>query len=253
MSIKSWLLSHEPFKPAHIGYWIRSQYFRHYVRPIIKSNHPLNILDAGCGTGMYSRMLAKWLPSAHINAVDLLALKEWKDAPKNISFETLDLHNLNTYEHYDLIVTVDVLEHIPDNIDIIRNFANALRSGGYLYIAVPSETQEQHFFPQRWFSLFHEWEEHEHIGKQHTLAQLVEIVRATGLDVCVARHTFTFFGTLAWEVEMLLHWRGGYFGKRIRILLMPFLKALGLLDIMLPIGTGNNLVIARKKKPYRSC
>jgi SAM-dependent methyltransferase len=244
--IKNRLLSHEPFKPAHMGYWIRSHYFRHYVRSLIRRQNFVDVLDAGCGTGMYSRMLAIWLPHARIHAIDLLSLKEWKDAPENISFETLDLRHLDAHDRYDLVVTVDVLEHIPDNTDVIRRFARALRSGGYLYIAVPSETQEQHFLPRHLFSHFHEWEEHEHIGEQHTLAQLAEFVRSMGLDVCVARHTFTFFGTIAWEIEMALHWRGGSFGKRVRILLMPLLKTLGWLDIMLPIGTGNNLVIARK-------
>ena len=247
--IKNWLLSHEPFKPAHMGYWIRAHYFQWHVSSLARSRNFRYVLDAGCGTGMYSRMLAKWLPNARIHAVDILALTEWKDAPHNVAFETLDLRQLEERDRYDLIVTVDVLEHIHDNADVIKRLACALRKDGYLYIAVPSETQEQHFFPQHWFSLFHEWEEHEHIGTQHTLTQLKDIVQNTGLKLCVARHTFTFFGKLAWEVEMLLHWRGGLFGQRIRIILMPLLKGLGWLDILLPVGTGNNLVIARKIVP----
>lgn len=246
MNIKSTLLSKGPFKQIHVGLWLRTMYFRWYIRRYVDASRTKKILDAGCGRGEYSRLLARLLPNAHISAVDILRVKEWESPPPNVTFLVQDLQNLAQENEYDLVVSVDVLEHIPNNIDVIARIARALRPGGYFYLAVPCEEQEQYLFSKERFARFQEWERDEHVGEQHTYSDLSGILKNAGLEVVFSRYTFTFFGKLAWELETLLHW-GNPTMQRLRVILMPLLKMLGLFDILFPIGTGNNLFIAKKR------
>jgi SAM-dependent methyltransferase len=246
MGIKTFLLSREPFKPVHMGHWTRTAYFKKYAFPLLRRNTHAELLDAGCGTGTYSRLVAGAFPSVRIRALDIAPFKEWRDAPQNVLFGTQDLRSFSEIERYDVIVSVDVLEHVPNNADVIRRLTAALRTDGYLYVAIPSESEEQRFLPRRFLHRFYEWEGDEHVGEQRTLSELVFLIESIGLEVVVARHTFTFFGMLAWEVEMALHWHASVWAHRSRIVLMPLLKTLALLDVLIPLGTGNNLIVARK-------
>ena len=245
MGIKSFLLSHEPFRPDHMGEWIRMFYFRHYAPRFFPKNAQ-SLLDAGTGRGAYAVATADMFPNSHITAVDIVIFKEWSTwGRKNISFAQGDLTKLDEVNAYDAIFSIDVLEHIPHNEEVIAKLYSALRPGGVLYLAVPCESTEIHIFPQKWFGRFHEWEEHEHIGEMRPLGEVKKILVQLGFTILISRCTFTFWGMLAWEIETLLSYRGRW-GDRINIILMPFYKFLGILDLYLPVGTGNNLIIAKK-------
>jgi 2-polyprenyl-3-methyl-5-hydroxy-6-metoxy-1,4-benzoquinol methylase len=55
----------------------------------------------------------------------------------NVSFAIEDLTNINHQNKFDLIVCVDVMEHIHDDVTVFRNFYDSLKSGGYLLINSP--------------------------------------------------------------------------------------------------------------------
>lgn len=248
----NYILSHEPFKPAHMGTWIRGMYFRHYLPRFVNFDTLKNTLDGACGNGQYVYLVSRWAPSAHVKGVDLKKSDDWgKFALPNNSFSTMDLMTLDEHEEEDLIVSIDTLEHIVNNKVVLQNFYNALRESGTLYLGVPCESDEFHIFPRSWFSPFHEWEDKEHIGEQRKLSELVALMKEMGFEILLARNTFTFWGTMAWEMEILLSWRGRL-GNKLNIVLMPFYKLLGLLDLYVPIGGGADLVIARKPKTQKS-
>ncbi len=241
--LKRFILSHEPFLPMHAGLWIRLAYFKHYFFRYADAKRMRNILDAGCGRGRYAALLARRLPKAHVTGYDLLSHEEWTGYRlPNLHFEVKDLHMMTDRAAFDAIVSVDSLEHIPDNKKILASFHQALRPGGVLYLAIPNESEEWHFFPKKWFAHFREWEEHEHIGEQYTLTDLSRIITSLGFRLEYARHTFTLWGALAWEIEFLLH----HNMRRLYIVAMPLIKLLGIFDVYIPFGKGNNLVIAKK-------
>ena len=72
--------------------------------------------EAGCGSGEILVQLEKQFPSAeHLYGFDIsndaLAISIKKQTEK-IRFENADITRLNV--HYDLLLVIDVLEHIPD-------------------------------------------------------------------------------------------------------------------------------------------
>ncbi len=242
--IKKFLLTHEPFRPVHTGNWIRALYCRHYLPGYVKPVEP-SILDAACGNGRHSVMLRKLFPNAHIEGVDLRADEEWKTfTDPQMHFHTADLTLMDEDATRDVIVSIDTLEHISGNERVLREFFKALRPGGILYLAVPCEDTERFVLPKRWFGDFYDWADVEHIGEMRPMAPLVALMKETGFEILLSRQTFTLWGHLAWEIEHLLH--GKPWGGRYNPYLMPLYKLLGWLDILFPIGTGNNLVVAKR-------
>ncbi len=78
-----------------------------------------NILDIGYGIGYSSHEIAKYLPNAKIEAIDLnqelLKIGEVLFKEKNIIFEQKDITEDFSKEDkkYDVLVMLDVYEHIP--------------------------------------------------------------------------------------------------------------------------------------------
>ena len=120
------------------GYNLAVRYFIGLI-PFQKTAR-INILDAGCGTGLYTFALLKQFPNAMIVAFDLNT--NMIEIMKN----TLRRKNLNTqvkvfngditkplplqYEQFDLIITGGVLEYVDPNM-AIKNLVTHLKSGGY--------------------------------------------------------------------------------------------------------------------------
>lgn len=105
-----------------------------------------NILDAGSGFGQYdyymSRRNSKW----KILAVDVKE-DQIEDCTKffqkinhtNVTFEIQDLTKFSVPNHFDLILCVDVMEHILEDEQVFRNYASSLKKGGMLLISTPSD------------------------------------------------------------------------------------------------------------------
>ena len=228
-----------------MGPWIRTLAFRRYFERELAGGSTHSVLDAGCGDGSYAAEIARRLPHARIVGLDLLSSPKWAEHKLgNLSFRQADLQGLAESEAYDLVVSIDSLEHITNNRAIMRAFWNALRPGGLLYLAMPRDDHDQTFLPARWFAAHHEWAEHEHIGEQYELNELEVVLKEIGFSIRLARHTFTAWGRLSWELDNVLN--GSRLAFRVRALGMPFFKLLGLLDLYLPIGRGHNLIIGEK-------
>lgn len=246
--VKKFLLNHEPFKPMHMGTWIRFFYFKHYLGRRVDLGKVRNVLDAGCGRGYYANYLAEILPESSVVGYDIDRQLEWDIYQKpNLAFRQIDLNLLEDKNKYDLIVSVDSLEHIPNNKDIVKKFYEALTANGYFYLHIPCEANERYIFPRRLFKEIDDWTKTEHVGEQYLLGRWKEILNGLGFKILLARQTFTFWGKLAWELETILRLKNSKIANQANILLMPLYKAFAILDLFFPLGRGNNLLIMKKK------
>ena len=246
-ALKQTLLTRGPFAQAHMGYWIRSSAFKHYFEKEIRGRSIRRVLDAGCGDGAYAIDIARRMPESEVVGMDILRSPAWDERRlANLSFSQRDLHQLDEHETFDLVVSVDSLEHMKDNRLVMRAFWRALRPGGLLYLAMPLDKHDRSFLPARWYAFHKDWADDEHIGEQYELDQLAGVLREMGFSIRLARHTFTVWGRLSWELQTALH-RGPVLSK-LRTLGIPLFKLLGLMDIHAPIGEGHNLIIAEKPK-----
>jgi ubiquinone/menaquinone biosynthesis C-methylase UbiE len=94
-------------------------------------------LDAGCGTGRYTKVLADRVgffeavdPSEAIFAADNL-LKN----TKNVRITKASIEKLPFPDNtFDFVMSIGVLHHIPDTQKAMQNCVDKVKKGGYFYI-----------------------------------------------------------------------------------------------------------------------
>ncbi|MDO8659042.1 MAG: class I SAM-dependent methyltransferase [Candidatus Parcubacteria bacterium] len=194
------------FGIPEIGFQIRSDYFKKILKLRLTNKNFKKILDAGCGIGIYSFLLARSFPKGKITGIDIdkSKLKSCENIAselkiKNTEFsysDVLKLPNIN----YDLIVNIDVLEHVENYGTALKNFYDALNKSGYLYIHVPQPNQDK----KRIFSSFKNWHHEGHIREGISKLDLENVLRKLGFKLILSKETFGFFGKLSWELNHMM-------------------------------------------------
>lgn len=106
---------------------------RHAITETITSLKPLTVLDFGGGFGTLARSLAVALPQTEISICEpfppLHGILSCRPFP-NIHF----VPQLTT-QTVDVLVSTDVLEHVPDPLSLLAAMVDAVRPAGHLFIA----------------------------------------------------------------------------------------------------------------------
>ena len=100
---------------------------------------PLHILEVGAGNGYISNLLS-------IHGYEVTALEPSYDGASLISSAYPDLHLINSTvesispplkDQYDVVVCIEVIEHVYDPKVFVATLYQALRQGGTLIISTP--------------------------------------------------------------------------------------------------------------------
>ncbi len=240
---------------------LRKHYSRHFSR-----HERLDILDAGSGFGQYDRFMLRTFPNAVIHAIDIkddylddcryYFGKEIKRG--RIRFEKRDLVTDELPEaSYDLVICVDVLEHIREDVQVMMRLRASLRPGGLFIMHSPSHYSEEDAGDDEFFV-----DEHARAG--YSREDLSDKLIRAGLEPVTLNYSYGKWGHRAWvmliKIPMLWFTRFGM----ITLIWLPFYYLLTLLPgtAMMAVdrrqenhrGTGI-LGIARKPKqdlPYSS-
>ena len=165
-----------------------------------------SILDAGCGRGVITRILSRCFPDAAINAID--ADSSTQNANREISekagfnncyFIDGDLTNHISPEQYDLIVSVDNLEHIQDDEKVLHNFYQSMQVAGNLVVHVP------HYY-RRWPILAWKlnFDVPGHVRPGYHLPELVEKIERAGFIIQKKGFSFGFLENLTNNISYLI-------------------------------------------------
>lgn len=220
--------------PAH---YLHHRYLRRTLDRFGPDN-PERILDAGCGAGDHSLYLAARYRSAEVLAIDInperLPLLRESAASlglTNIRFEPGDLTTLRTVDTYDLIVCIDVLEHIPAQGQAAANLVRALRPDGVLFAHIPT-VREVPVPLSRFLEDFHEWAEEEHTAVPLTFGRAAALFDDAGGEVLEARPTFGYWtGELATSL-FAMPYRNTPINRIFQILLAGPCRLLALADTL---------------------
>jgi ubiquinone biosynthesis O-methyltransferase len=102
------------------------------------------ILDAGCGEGNISLILAKnhhrvWGVDFSEKTIALAKKKAKKlHLETHVYFSIKNLEKLAINKRFDAIFCIEVLEHVGNDEKVIKNLFNHLKKGGLIVITVPS-------------------------------------------------------------------------------------------------------------------
>lgn len=97
------------------------------------------VLDAGCGEGYGTRMLAD--TAAQVSGVDIVGevVAHARSTYPDVAFIEADLCDLPLPDDgLDLVVSLQVIEHLPDIPRFVAEMARVLRPGGEFVCATPN-------------------------------------------------------------------------------------------------------------------
>ena len=134
------------FKPLHMFNPIRIEYIIDNIKKHfkIKENKPnffdgLNILDIGCGGGLISEPMARL--GANVTGIDAskkninIAQVHSKKSGLKINYIVASPENLNVNEKFDIILNLEIVEHV-DNVNLyIQSCSRLLKKNGLMFTA----------------------------------------------------------------------------------------------------------------------
>jgi len=192
--------------------FLRTWHVKHDLKKndIRLSKKDAKILDAGMGFGQYSWYLANRYKKAAIKGVDVKD-EQVEDCNKfftscgrnNANFEVADLTKFSEKNSYDFILSVDVMEHIEDDVQVFRNFYAALKKSGFVMISTPSDQGG---------SDVHEHDHHEndgshsfideHVRDGYNIDEIQQKLKNAGFSKTSARYSYGKSGQFAWKLSM---------------------------------------------------
>lgn len=99
------------------------------------------VLDIACGSGYGSYILANEGGAKYVDGVDLdaeaIRYGNHRYPHHNIQRFAADAVNFETDKKYDVIVSFETIEHVPDYRGLLNNFRHLLTSEGILLISTP--------------------------------------------------------------------------------------------------------------------
>lgn len=163
------------------------------------------VLDAGSGLGQYSWSMSKKNRNWKIRAVDI-NIEQVEDCNRfftkaglsgRVKFDTCDLTSLSDSNSYNLILSVDVMEHILEDTLVFHNFYNSLKDNGILIISTPSDKggSDVHFEDQKSFI-------DEHVRDGYSIADITEKLSLAGFSHIDVQYTYGKPGNISWHLSM---------------------------------------------------
>ncbi len=185
---------------------LRTWYIKKEIRQI-KGLLPreAQFLDAGAGFGQYSYFLSRVSKTWKITAVDV---KEDQVEDCNqffnkigradrVHFEVADLTKFQQQEIYDAALSVDVMEHIEDDVGVFKNICNSLKQGGILLISTPSDkggSDVQHHHEESFID--------EHVRDGYSIEDIEEKLKNAGFSFVDSKYSYGKPGVLSWKLSM---------------------------------------------------
>jgi len=162
------------------------------------------ILDAGFGFGQHTYYLASKSKDYDILGIDV---KDEQVADcngffqeikySNVRFEVGDLTQFRNENTYDLIVCVDVMEHIEEDVKVFENYHHSLKEGGMLLISTPSDQGGSDVHDEDEESFIDE-----HVRDGYNIDEIQEKLRSVGFTKIDASYGYGNPGKISWRLSM---------------------------------------------------
>jgi SAM-dependent methyltransferase len=216
-----------------------------------------SVLDTGSGFGQYTFRMSKMNSRWKIKAVDINT-EQVEDCnfffgkaglSDRVTFRTDDLTTLSDPNCYDIILSVDVMEHIEKDDIVFRNFYNSLKDNGVLLISTPSDKGGS--------DVHNETEESfidEHVRDGYSIDDITEKLSLAGFNKIEAVYTYGKPGNISWRLSMkypIKMLNISYFFLVLLpfyyLILFPVSIILNIFDLLITHKAGTGLLVTARK------
>jgi SAM-dependent methyltransferase len=181
-------LYHQFYEIENDHWWFaaRRKILIAYLQQRIETSRRPKLLDVGCGTGA---ILAE--ASRYFDAYGLDASAQAVEFCRRRGLSKLFVGNLDEYpdtERFDVITLLDVIEHIVDDLGVLKQAFTRLNDNGHVLVTVPA---------YQWL-----WSSHDvvnHHKRRYTRQGLRAVVTNAGFHI----DHITYFNTLLFPVALL--------------------------------------------------
>lgn len=111
------------------------------------------ILEAGCGVGSQTKIIASANPHSHFVSIDisndsLIKARELIDSLniKNVEFRQADIFHLPFNETFDHVFVCFVLEHLYEPVEALKSLKKVLKPGGTITV-IEGDHGSAYFYP----------------------------------------------------------------------------------------------------------
>ncbi len=153
--------------------------------PLDRNDKPA-LLDIGCGAGLGIASLSDQFCCTGIEPDPFLLERARTNTHVPILQTQLPLQRDLFVTKFDLILLLDVLEHVSDDKEALKSAAFYLKTNGYIVINVPA---------MRWL-----WSSHDEVNqhqRRYVANQLKEVIRGAGFRIHSMRYWGSFLAPLA--------------------------------------------------------
>jgi len=218
-----------------------------------------SILDAGSGFGQYDYYLASRNSNWNVTGLDVKQEQVddcnnffSKIKLNNASFAYGDLTKLSETDKYNMVLCVDVMEHIEEDELVFRNFYKALVDNGMLLVSTPSDKGGSDVHHDHDHS--HDADGNhsfidEHVRDGYGIEEISEKMKRAGFSRTEVYYQYGKPGKLAWKLSMkypIIMLNVSYLFFIILpfyyIITFPFVLILNWFDVKLKHSTGTGLV-----------
>jgi SAM-dependent methyltransferase len=178
----------------HFWFKCRNRCIAAAIRSLPEAGQIRNVLEVGCGTGVVLSELERLFPARQVVGMDLFseglefARRRFRGP---LVRATLDRPVFS--RAFDLVGAFDVIEHVDDDRDILKQLSNQITPGGYLIVTVPAH---------QW--LWSYFDEIAHHRRRYSRAELTSKVSAAGFDVLYCSHFMAALLPLMWVKRTII-------------------------------------------------
>ncbi len=216
-----------------------------------------SVLDAGSGFGQYAWRMSRRNKGWKITGIDIdpehvsdcNSFFSRSGLSERVSFRSADLTELDEDSCYDLILTVDVMEHIRDDNIVFGNFFRSMKPGGIIIISTPSDRGGSDVRCEGDESFVGE-----HVRNGYGIDEITAKLENSGFRDIRALYTYGTPGNISWKISMkypviLLNFSRLFFIilPFYYLIILPFAFLLNALDVTLIHKTGTGLIVTARK------
>jgi 2-polyprenyl-3-methyl-5-hydroxy-6-metoxy-1,4-benzoquinol methylase len=211
-----------------------------------------HILDAGSGFGQYSYHMSKFSDKNCLLGVDVKCdqVTECNEffraiGKHNVLFKVEDLTKFRKDNSFDLVLCVDVMEHILEDVDVLKNFNVSMKEGGMLLISTPSDQggSDAHGDEDESFI-------EEHVRNGYGMQEMKDKLKLAGFTKVKAHYSYGKPGQLSWRLSMSIPMRLLNISQAFFVILpiyylvvMPISMILNFIDSHTAHRTGTGLIV----------